>query len=67
MVTHLQLISPCIINSSVDVYMAEFCIVSADHNWLVRRGGLIILCFIGGTCEVLFDWQMEEGVNNSIL
>jgi hypothetical protein len=41
--THLRLISPCILNSSVDVYMAEFCILSTDHNWLVSRGGLIIL------------------------
>jgi len=59
MVTHLHLISPFILNSSVGVYMAEFCIMSADHNWLVRRYGLIILHSLKGTCEVLFDWQRE--------
>jgi len=57
MVAHLQLISPCILNSSVGVYIAEFCIVSADHNWLVRRGGMIMLHCIKGTCEILFDCQ----------
>jgi hypothetical protein len=42
--------------------MVDFCIVSADYNWLVRRGGLIILRYIEGTCEVLFDLRREEGV-----
>jgi len=65
MITHLQLISPCSLNSSVGVYMAEFWIVSAGHNWLVRRGGLIILHSMKGTCEVMFDWQREKEVSTT--
>jgi hypothetical protein len=42
--------------------MVEFCIVSTGDDWLVRRGGLIILHSIKGTCVVLVDWQREEGV-----
>ena len=36
-------ISPCILSSIVGVYVEEFCIVSTDYNWPVRRVGLIII------------------------